>query len=348
MPKKETKEIKKDKTKIKKETKVKELETVESIAETEIDTTKKVKKGKKEWNKNSEKKFLIIWIITLIIVIWAVFFLNNMKNSTSTIIENQSKKETVNKGDTVKVDYVWKLEDGTIFDSSIEEFAKKMKNYSEWRSYSPLEFTVGAWQMIKWFDEGVVWMKLWEKKTLTIKPIDAYWEKTISQDIPKEYLQDKFTQTVPIENFQDKITKGYPLETLWEKWKDLKEWQSLDLGWATWIVKSLSWWVVTIEIDNTQNPFYWKKLEVWLTSEYQGNWLKITALTDKDATIEIDNKQSPFYGKKLIEWLTWKAPDWQDIKIIAIEETSIKVEVPNTHELAWKTLIFDVEIKEIK
>ena len=63
------------------------------------------------------------------------------------------KKEMVSTGDTVGVDYVGTLEDGTVFDSSIEEFAKKTKNYTPGaRKYEPLSFTVGAGQMIKGFD----------------------------------------------------------------------------------------------------------------------------------------------------------------------------------------------------
>ena len=63
------------------------------------------------------------------------------------------KKEVVSTGDTVGVDYVGTLEDGTVFDSSIEEFAKKTKNYTPGaRKYEPLSFTVGAGQMIKGFD----------------------------------------------------------------------------------------------------------------------------------------------------------------------------------------------------
>jgi FKBP-type peptidyl-prolyl cis-trans isomerase 2 len=30
--------------------------------------------------------------------------------------------------------------------------------------------------MIPWFDSWVVWMKIWDKKTLNLKAIDAYWE----------------------------------------------------------------------------------------------------------------------------------------------------------------------------
>jgi len=55
-------------------------------------------------------------------------------------------------GDTIAVNYTGKLEDGTIFDSSRLEDAKKSANFSEGRVYEPLKFTVGAGQMIPGFD----------------------------------------------------------------------------------------------------------------------------------------------------------------------------------------------------
>ncbi len=76
-------------------------------------------------------------------------------NVTSNDASNTSsvKKEVVSKGDTVSVDYVGTLEDGTVFDASLEEFAKKTKNYTPGaRKYEPLTFTVGAGQMIQGFD----------------------------------------------------------------------------------------------------------------------------------------------------------------------------------------------------
>jgi peptidylprolyl isomerase len=64
------------------------------------------------------------------------------------------------KGDTVKVDYTGTLADGTQFDSSIGK--------------EPLQFTIGAGQMIAGFDAAVVGMKVGEKKTVTIPAAQAY------------------------------------------------------------------------------------------------------------------------------------------------------------------------------
>lgn len=69
-------------------------------------------------------------------------------------------EKTVTKGNHVAVNYTGKLTDGKVFDSSIGR--------------EPLEFDVGAGQMIKGFDDGVLGMKIGEKKTVTIPPEQAY------------------------------------------------------------------------------------------------------------------------------------------------------------------------------
>lgn len=67
------------------------------------------------------------------------------------------------KGDVVKVHYKGKLNSGEQFDSS--------------EGREPLEFTVGAGQMIAGFDQAIPGMSVGEKKTITIAPADAYGEK---------------------------------------------------------------------------------------------------------------------------------------------------------------------------
>lgn len=66
----------------------------------------------------------------------------------------------VNVGDNIAVDYTGKLDDGTVFDSSVGKV--------------PLEFTAGTGQMIKGFDSAVIGMKIGETKTVRIEPQDAY------------------------------------------------------------------------------------------------------------------------------------------------------------------------------
>ena len=82
--------------------------------------------------------------------------------------------KVVEDGDYVQVDYVGKLEDGTVFDTSVKDVAIEAGIYNQKRDYQQLEFTVGAGEMIGGFDKGVVGMAVGENKTLTIPPEEAY------------------------------------------------------------------------------------------------------------------------------------------------------------------------------
>lgn len=69
----------------------------------------------------------------------------------------------VKNGDVVKVHYTGTLTSGEQFDSSAGR--------------EPLEFTVGAGQMIRGFDAAMPGMTAGEKKTINIPAADAYGEK---------------------------------------------------------------------------------------------------------------------------------------------------------------------------
>jgi len=70
-----------------------------------------------------------------------------------------SKIET---SSTVTVHYTGKLEDGTVFDTSLSE------------GREPLTATLGQGQLIPGFESGLVDMTIGESKTIEIEPSDAY------------------------------------------------------------------------------------------------------------------------------------------------------------------------------
>lgn len=144
-----------------------------------------------------------------------------------------NKNKIVKKWDIVSVHYTWKFENWEKFDSSIDR-------------WQPIDFEVWAGLMIKGFDAWVLGMKIWDKKTLTLTPSEAYWEydKTKKQVVPKTELK----------SFTD-----------------------------AW-VKLVKWWVLQTQMWN----------------------LKILEADEKTVTIDLN------------------------------------------HEMAWKTLIFDIEIVDIK
>ena len=63
-------------------------------------------------------------------------------------------------GDTVKVHYTGKLDDDTVFDSSVDR--------------EPLEFTIGGGQLIPDFEQAVIDMSPGESKTIKIPSDNAY------------------------------------------------------------------------------------------------------------------------------------------------------------------------------
>ncbi len=82
-------------------------------------------------------------------------------------------EKTVKKGDNISVNYIGSLENGKVFDTSIESVALE-NNLSARSSYKPLTFTVGKGQVIKGFDDGVIGMKVGETRNLTIPPDQGY------------------------------------------------------------------------------------------------------------------------------------------------------------------------------
>ncbi|HEX8315317.1 MAG TPA: peptidylprolyl isomerase [Flavisolibacter sp.] len=79
-------------------------------------------------------------------------------------------------GDKVKVHYHGRLRTGETFDSS--------------EGRDPLEFTVGAGQMIKGFDDGVKGMQVGDKKTVEIGAEEAYGQRETENLI--EFPNDQF------------------------------------------------------------------------------------------------------------------------------------------------------------
>ncbi len=81
-------------------------------------------------------------------------------------------------GDIVKVHYTGTLDDGSQFDSSAGR--------------DPLEFTIGAGQMIPGFEDAVRGMKKGEVKTVTIPAAEAYGEK--SDELIFSYPREKLPE----------------------------------------------------------------------------------------------------------------------------------------------------------
>ena len=134
-------------------------------------------------------KNLIVKIIITIIIISAIFYGGNYyikkMNLTST---NQTAQEEntpkvqietlqegsgaeAKEGDNISVNYTGVLENGEKFDSNLDR--------SE-----PFQFTLGIGQVIKGWDEGIVGMKMGEKRKLIIPSELGYGTEGVSGRIP--------------------------------------------------------------------------------------------------------------------------------------------------------------------
>ena len=95
---------------------------------------------------------------------------SNNTNTTSTMNQSNSVNvedlvigngDVAKRGDLLTVHYAGKLSDGRVFDSSID------RNL-------PFNFVLGAGDVIKGWDEGLVGMRVGGKRRLTIAPEYAY------------------------------------------------------------------------------------------------------------------------------------------------------------------------------
>ncbi|MBA1341838.1 MAG: FKBP-type peptidyl-prolyl cis-trans isomerase [ANME-2 cluster archaeon] len=111
---------------------------------------------------NEDIKYYI-GIVALAAILVGILFITSM--GSSAVVET---------GDTVQVDYTGKLPDGTVFDTSDPEVAVSAGVYQEGRPYQPLVVGVGAHNVIKGFEDGLLGMKEGESRTLTIPPEDGY------------------------------------------------------------------------------------------------------------------------------------------------------------------------------
>jgi peptidylprolyl isomerase len=84
--------------------------------------------------------------------------------------------EQAKKGDTAQVHYTGRLEDGQVFDSS--------------QGGEPLEFEIGAGNVIQGFDEGVRGMSEGDKKRIEIEADEAYGQRVdaLVQQIARQGL----------------------------------------------------------------------------------------------------------------------------------------------------------------
>jgi FKBP-type peptidyl-prolyl cis-trans isomerase 2 len=104
---------------------------------------------------------------------------------------------------------------------------------------------------------------------------------------------------------------------------------------------------ITLQINNTNNPYYGKKVVVGATAENETKdaTFKIVKMEGTGVTLEVTNKKSPFYNKK---FAVGESIDTQNGKTEIREITDESLVIAQYHPMVGKTLFFDVEVVEIK
>jgi FKBP-type peptidyl-prolyl cis-trans isomerase 2 len=107
-------------------------------------------------------------------------------------------------GDTVKVHYTGRLQDGTVFDTSVGS--------------EPLEFTLGQGQIIPGFEQAVIGMQVGESKTVTIPVDQAYGPRRDDMilEVSRDELPDDLEPTVGLQLQMNQGDGGIMIVTITE------------------------------------------------------------------------------------------------------------------------------------
>jgi FKBP-type peptidyl-prolyl cis-trans isomerase 2 len=97
--------------------------------------------------------------------------------------------EQIKNGDSVSVNYTGRLEDGTIFDTSLQE------------GREPLTTTLGQGQLISGFENGLMGMSVGEKKTIELESKDAYG-----------FVNPEMISEVPLNQVPENVKEGDMLQ----------------------------------------------------------------------------------------------------------------------------------------
>ena len=126
---------------------------------------------------------MLIYTKRLLILVGCLMIISGCQNERTTmenglIIETliEGEEPTAEQYSIVTVNYTGSLENGTVFDSSLNP------------GREPFRFTLGVGQVIAGWDQGVLGMKTGEKRKLTIPPELGYGNQDMGVIPPNSTL----------------------------------------------------------------------------------------------------------------------------------------------------------------
>ena len=253
----------------------------------------------------------------LIFLIFLSTFCTTFNNSAEKQAENL-KSKVVEIGDTVEIDYIAMLEDGSIIDTSLRSIAenelrKKSRYFKPRSEYKPLVFKVGNSSVIKGLEESIIGMHEGEEKEFVVNASEAYgiWKKELTKSYPKEQeydiIENVSFDALPISEEEIEVNKTF--------------------RWHYWIVKIIS-------IDRSRRIAMLENLARNATINLEFGKMFIEVSGDK-----IKARLEPTLGAE-IETRFGKA------RVYESNETSFVLDF--NHPLAGKNLKFWVRVNKIK
>lgn len=258
--------------------------------------------------------------------------------------------DMVGSGKLVTLNYT--LRDGSatgpILETTLESVAMQSNTYNSGAQYQPFQVMIGSNGVIPGFEQGLLGMKKGEKKTIEVPAELGYGTTPRISDVPQYQIAPVFTMVQDKSLFGDVITQTVQKAELNEEMKNAVVGQVFTgANNATAKVTKVDETSVTLDIQNTDNPFYQKKLSVGLVAESADGAasFKITKMEGTGVTLEVTNKQSPFYNKNFAVGETLETAQG---KVTIQEIKADSVTIAESHPLMGKTLFFEVDVVDIQ
>ena len=275
------------------------------------------KKSLKKWKSdlklgfaNKIRNHLILIIIGAIIIVLL-----------GVLLITQLIKPKIASGDTVIVDYTGYFEDGTIFDTSIQETGIKAGLKKE--AYESFKFTIGQDQVIPGFEEALIGLSKGENKKFTLPPDKAYGnvnEAGFIKNLPRNLNMTRYSivNTSSYKNIFDSEPKvGKILNRP-------------DIPWDMQVVDITD---DKVKIENLLS------IDQSLNLSGRG-WQSIVEEVGNEFIII---RQNPKVGDRLV----FPTPAGVKLGVVSkVSDTTYDINANNP--LAGKTLTFDVEVKKIE
>ena len=168
---------------------------------------KKIKTPEKPKASKKKSKTIEIgvpaFIILIVLAVGGLYMVYAISKGSIDITGGSGTADKVGVGDVVVVNFIARLENKTIVDTSYAEVARGAGIHNPSRDYRPITFTVGDQLVIIGVEDGVIGMRDREKKTVKVTPDKGFGEYQTDwlQYSPKNYPIDRLSE-IPYPQFR--------------------------------------------------------------------------------------------------------------------------------------------------